>query len=101
MTTTEGALAWWDAVRGAAAAAGTPLPAAVDGPPCVVLIAVAADGASTAEVLAEGLAELLTAAQAPQPRAALEAIGRGLGLAAADATEIVDDLLASGVLIAR
>ena len=100
VATTEGALAWWDAVRGAAAA-GTPLPPPVDGPPCVVLIAVAADGTSTAEVLAEGLAELLAAAQAPQPRAALEAAGRALGLAAADATEIVDELLASDVLIAR
>lgn len=100
VATTEGALAWWDAVRAAAASAGA-LPAPVAGAPCVALIAVAADGTSTAEVLAEGLAALLAEAQVAQPRAALEAAGQALGLDAADAGELVDELIADGVLIAR
>ena len=59
------------------------------------------DGTSTAEVLAEGLAALLADAQVAQPRAALEAAGQALGLDAADAGELVDELIADGVLIAR
>jgi hypothetical protein len=95
----DGALAWWADVR-AAVAAGAPLPPAALGAPAPVLIEVDAAGAAAAEPLAEGLAALLARADRPRARAELEAHAVELGLDPEDATALVDELIASCLLVA-
>lgn len=92
VVTVDGALAWWDAVRTAPAAPP-------DGAPVTALVEVTADGRTTAEELPDGLAALLTAAATPQPRAALVAHAGTLGLDAADADALLDELTAAGTLV--
>jgi hypothetical protein len=99
IATDDAALAWWAAVR-EAAAVGAGLPSWRVGAPCTVLIEVKADGDAAAEVLADGLATLLDHARAPIDRTALEAHGLSLGLDPAEAAELVGELLASGLLTA-
>ena len=98
LPTPDGALAWWHAVR-EAATLGRPLPVPALSGVHDVLIIVADDGATSAEVLAEGLAALLEQARAPVARAALEAHAAALGLTAEEAAEIVDGLVVDRVLV--
>ena len=95
--TREGALEAWAAVMEALAASG-PLPAPALGQPCVVLVQVDDSGHASAEALAEGLAALLAAARQPVARVALHQHAVELGLDADEATELLDELVATGVL---
>lgn len=90
--TADGALAWWDAVRADPAARRAP----PGGAAVTALVEVTADGRTTAEELPDGLAAVLTAATTAQPRAALVTVAVSLGLDAADADALLDELLAAG-----
>ncbi len=63
-----------------------------------VLVRVHEDGHASVEGLPDALAALLTAAAQPTPRAALEALARSLGADPGEDREIVDSLVADGIL---
>lgn len=94
----DGALAWWTSVRDAARD-GAALPSLPTGDPCAVMVHVDDAGEARAEELPDGLAAVLQHAEAPVARASLEARAIELGLDPPDAIAVIDDLVASALLL--
>jgi hypothetical protein len=73
-----------------------PPPYACDGD---ALVTVGEDGLASVEEASDGLAAILRAAEAPVGRGALLAVARELGAEPGEDAEIVDGLLADGLLV--